>query len=152
MDEADILSTKIGIIVGGVLRVFGTPLHLKRKYGRGFKLFVSFVKPRILLSNENLDSPPRMSRGDSLAAIEALFPVGKWKKLEHGGVTGSATYEFDEVTGADVDDGIGTVSRVLEAMDLRKEELGVEDWGLSQSSLEEVFMNIVKDDDADATQ
>ena len=37
MDEADALSTKMGIMVkGGIFKCFGTPQHIKDKFGTGF--------------------------------------------------------------------------------------------------------------------
>ena len=38
MEEAEVLSNRIGIMAKGTLRCLGTQLHLKQKYGRGFKL------------------------------------------------------------------------------------------------------------------
>ena len=137
MEEADILSTRIGIMALGVLRCVGTPLHLKRKYGRGFKLTLSFYKE----SDRNADM---LSRQDAFKFIETeILPIDKWRKIDQAGITGSATYEFD-------DDGKGVVSKILDLMEEHKVKLGVEDWGISQTSLEEVFLNIVKDGDADA--
>jgi ABC-type multidrug transport system ATPase subunit len=138
MEEADILSARIGIMALGTLRCLGTPLHLKKKYGRGFTLTLSFYK--------DADRKPEMlSRADAGAKIEStILPQGKFRKLDQAGVTGSSTYEFD-------DDGSGVVSRLLDQMEAMKESLGVEDWGISQTSLEEVFLNIVKDSDADGS-
>ena len=36
------------------------------------------------------------------------------------------------------------VSKVFEEIDPKKEELAISDWGISQSTLEDVFMEIVK--------
>ncbi|RKP20418.1 hypothetical protein ROZALSC1DRAFT_28087 [Rozella allomycis CSF55] len=44
----------------------------------------------------------------------------------------------------------GTISRLFEHIELRKKEQGIQEWGLSQTSLDEVFLNIVQEDDADA--
>ena len=38
MEEADALSTRIGIMAYGRLQCVGTQLHLKNKYGSGYKL------------------------------------------------------------------------------------------------------------------
>jgi len=36
------------------------------------------------------------------------------------------------------------VSKVFEELELKKDELAISDWGISQCTLEDVFMEIVK--------
>jgi ABC-type multidrug transport system ATPase subunit len=43
MEEAEVLSDRIGIIVQGHLKCLGTQFKLKRVYGRGFKLIINLV-------------------------------------------------------------------------------------------------------------
>ena len=46
MEEAEALSTKMGIMVrGGVFRCFGSSQHIKNKYGTGFELEIKIHKP-----------------------------------------------------------------------------------------------------------
>jgi ABC-type multidrug transport system ATPase subunit len=46
MEEAEALSTKLGIMVrGGVMRCFGTSQHIKSKFGEGFEIQVKVSKP-----------------------------------------------------------------------------------------------------------
>ena len=42
MEEAEVLSDRIGIIVKGQLKCLGTHLKLKRIYGQGFKLVINY--------------------------------------------------------------------------------------------------------------
>merc|ERR1711879_159711 len=42
MDEAEVLSSRIGIMALGSLRCIGTPLHLKHKYASGYLLTVNY--------------------------------------------------------------------------------------------------------------
>lgn len=45
MEEAEALSTKMGIMVqGGKFRCFGTPAHIKDKFGSGFEIEVRMKK------------------------------------------------------------------------------------------------------------
>ena len=45
MEEAEALSTKLGIMVrGGIFRCFGTSQHVKSKYGVGYELEVKVKK------------------------------------------------------------------------------------------------------------
>lgn len=134
MDEADILSSRIGIMSKGTLRCLGTPLELKQKYGSGFKLTISFKKDASITAK---------IRNDACREIEKLLP-SDFKRLNQGGVQGTINYEFNDISGS------GTISRILDSMEPLKDSYGIEDWALSQSSLEEVFLNIVSDGDADA--
>lgn len=46
MEEAEALSTKMGIMVrGGIFRCFGSSQHIKNKYGTGFEIEVKIGKP-----------------------------------------------------------------------------------------------------------
>ena len=49
MEEADALSTRIGIMAYGRLQCVGTQLHLKNKYGSGYKLTM------VLKNNANIN-------------------------------------------------------------------------------------------------
>lgn len=42
MDEAELLCTRIGIMVKGDLKCLGNQLHLKNKFGQGYSVRVSF--------------------------------------------------------------------------------------------------------------
>ena len=46
MEEAEALSTKMGIMVrGGIFKCFGSAQHIKNKFGTGFELEVKIAKP-----------------------------------------------------------------------------------------------------------
>lgn len=50
MDEAEALSTKMGIMVkGGIFKCFGSSQHIKNKFGTGYVLE---IKVRTLADNE----------------------------------------------------------------------------------------------------
>ena len=71
MEEADLLSSRIGIMAKGVLRCVGTPLHLKRRYGRGFKLTISFRKDAEI-AQDDVSQKPKQDRSEALRIIEGL--------------------------------------------------------------------------------
>ena len=122
MEEADICCQRIGIMAHGVLRCLGPQLHLKQKYGSGFK--ISFLAQP--------DAKETASR-----FIESLLPPG-WKKLDSFATT--ASYEFKPL-----DDDI---ARLFDKVEAGKKENGIDDWGLSQTTLDEVFVKIITDADA----
>lgn len=51
MEEAEALSTKMGIMVkGGIFRCFGSSQHIKNKYGTGYEVEVKIRK----ITNEDI--------------------------------------------------------------------------------------------------
>jgi ATP-binding cassette, subfamily A (ABC1), member 3 len=46
MEEAEALSTKMGIMVrGGIFKCFGSSQHIKNKYGTGYEVEIKIKKP-----------------------------------------------------------------------------------------------------------
>jgi len=46
MEEAEALSTKMGIMVrGGIFKCFGSSQHIKNKFGTGYELEIKIRKP-----------------------------------------------------------------------------------------------------------
>lgn len=143
MEEADVLCSRIGIVAKGQLVCIGTQLHLKNKYGEGYHLSVT-VKP------ENQD---RVKRFATLPTCHLFcsFVSSMYKsaKLESA-YSGILSYQIsrDEVS----------ISDLVLIMKNKKDEYhvgnchliyviyGILEWGISQTSLEEVFLNIIKDE------
>ncbi|KAF9208694.1 hypothetical protein BGZ59_010494, partial [Podila verticillata] len=125
MEEADILSDKIAIMTLGRLRCMGTSLHLKELYGSGFRLNVS-------------SKPGRLA--EACAAIEQNLMRGmQYRRLDK--FTNATTFEFEVSTSGDLSRIFGALSRPGLYAD-------VEDWGISQTTLEDVFIKIVTDGDS----
>ncbi|KAF9307177.1 hypothetical protein BGZ74_009883 [Mortierella antarctica] len=125
MEEADILSDKIAIMTLGRLRCIGTSLHLKELYGSGFRLDVS-------------SKPGRLA--DACASIEQGLMRGmKYRRLDK--FTNATTFEF-EVSKS------GDLSRIFGALSQPGLYADVEDWGISQTTLEDVFIKIVTEGDS----
>lgn len=60
MEEADILSDRIGIMAKGRLRCIGTSIRLKSRFGTGFIANVSFKRStngQTLLNRDEVDTP-----------------------------------------------------------------------------------------------
>ncbi|ORX90745.1 hypothetical protein K493DRAFT_265395 [Basidiobolus meristosporus CBS 931.73] len=124
MEEAEVLCNRIGIMAHGTLRCIGPQLRLKEVYGNGFKLTYNCV--------------PNMSAQAS-SFIEGLLPEG-WKKIDS--FVTSTSFEFMPVP--------GYIPVLFEKIETNKHQYGIIDWGLSQTSLEEVFLRIIQDADANA--
>ncbi|CAG8750890.1 20260_t:CDS:2, partial [Gigaspora margarita] len=121
--EAEVLCNKIGIMSRGTLRCIGAPSRLKQLYGRGFRLNFS-------CKNENLEK--------ATVYIETLLPLSA-KKLYSFAT--KVSYEFEARP--------GFLSKIFKEIERDKEENGIDNWGLSQTSLEEVFLNVIGEIDTE---
>ncbi|KAI9328048.1 hypothetical protein DFJ73DRAFT_904539 [Zopfochytrium polystomum] len=124
MEEAEAVCQRIGIMSKGVLRCYANPLRLKELYGTGFRLF--------------FNSPPEHT-ARACEWVESILPPG-FTKLD--AFATNTSYEFAS--------GPGVMSRLFEIMERGKEQAGILDWGISQTTLEEVFLRIISENDADA--
>ncbi|KAF9586403.1 hypothetical protein BGW38_005680 [Lunasporangiospora selenospora] len=124
MEEAEVLCAKIGIMAKGTLRCIGNQIRLKELYGRGFKITFASRSGETERASAYVSSllPPDAKRLDSFVTQES--------------------WEFEATP--------GLIQRLFEEIEAHKHEHGIDDWGLSQTTLEEVFLRIIQDTDADA--
>lgn len=125
MEEAELLSDELTIMAHGTLRCFGSPSHLKAKFGGQTFLTVS-VQP----SNCDEVAAALTAR---YSAFSLVFTSRDKRSLR---------FRYS-----------GSKDGLLEIMDdLQKGQVsdGILSFGVRQSSLDDVFMNIVKEADADA--
>ena len=116
MDEADALAQRIGIMVKGKLQVIGSPQHLKSVHGGGYRLELQGATA----TAEKLT-----------ALVHTSFPSAKVLEA-HGGYQ-----SFEVARGFDM-------AKVFRELERAKAELGLENYTLSQTSLEQVFLNIAE--------
>ncbi|KAI9329182.1 hypothetical protein BDR26DRAFT_872834 [Obelidium mucronatum] len=124
MEEAEALCSRIGIMAKGTLRCIANSLRLKELYGSGFRVYFN-------------TNPEDMVR--ACGWVETLLPAG-FKKIDSFATMTS--YEFPSAS--------NIISNIFEKMELGKSPHGILDWGISQTSLEDVFVKIISDDDANA--
>ncbi|KAG0033431.1 hypothetical protein BGZ81_008517 [Podila clonocystis] len=133
MEEADVLSDRIAIMTSGQLRCIGTSLHLKELYGSGFRLSVTSKPGRLQEACQSIEEKVLGSR-----------PFKRTDKF-----TNATVFDFN-IGQATNEAGVskGELSSVFRSL-LQKEQFpDVEDWGISQTTLEDVFVNIVTGADA----
>ncbi|KAJ3445892.1 atp-binding cassette transporter subfamily a abca [Anaeramoeba flamelloides] len=117
MEEADSLCDRIGIMANGILRTIGESQELKSRYGKGFKLMVHC----------NAEDDEKVKN-----FIKKTFPNAN----EMNSLAGTSNFEVpsDEVV----------LSEVFQILEEQKNDLGILDWGISQTTLEEVFHEITR--------
>jgi ABC-type multidrug transport system ATPase subunit len=128
MEEAEALCTRIGIMAKGELRCIGSAQHLKSKYGKGYTLTVN-----LLPSDEEIQQQEKL--GDfvmnNLSCGEGtlLSSINRTKKFL---VPRNAST---------------SISNIFKQMEQNKAALGIREWGLTLSTLEDVFVSTVAEED-----
>ncbi|KAK5574544.1 hypothetical protein RB653_009797 [Dictyostelium firmibasis] len=121
MQEADILSDRIAIVSQGKLQCIGTQSHLKQKFGDGYSVRVDIEANFI-----NTHNPTELiKRFSPSATLSESF-------------NGSYMYRLPRDT---------IISDLYEYLVLNKEQYHLQEWSLSQTSLEDVFLKISANDD-----
>ncbi|KAJ3435390.1 abc transporter a family member 1-related [Anaeramoeba flamelloides] len=118
MEEADILSDKIAIIAAGKLRCVGSSLHLKNKFGAGYRITMIIEEGTLNEIKEII----KEKLSNVLFVSESLVTL----TIE---IPRSNTHDLPEF---------------FEFLDLNKDELFISDYSVSMTTLEEVFLNIAK--------
>jgi len=118
MDEAEVLSDRIGIMAFGTLRCLGSPQHLKTSMGQVYHMKINY-------------SPENKEMAESY--VRELFPNAVLIR------TFKASSEF-HVKQSEVQ---VQVSEVFGFMENNSKDHRIDDWSFSQVGLEEVFQMIV---------
>lgn len=129
MEEADILSDRIGIMAKGRLRCIGTSIRLKSRFGTGFIANVGFVE------NPN-GTPADTTDMNSREAVKRFFKhnLGVAPKEENKSfLTFVIPHEKEE-----------QLTMFFEELQKREAAFGIADIQLALTSLEEVFLNIAR--------
>ncbi|CAH3162242.1 unnamed protein product [Porites evermanni] len=118
-EECEALCTRLAIMVNGRLKCLGSPQHLKHKFGEGYTLLAR-------VSSNTPDTAPLKQ------FIESSFP-GSVLKDEHQGMV---HYHIPDtsITWAQL---FGAIERV-------KLNFNIEDYSVSQTTLDQVFLNFAR--------
>ena len=139
MEEADALCDRIAIVCKGRLQAVGSQLRLKAKYGDGYTLNVTMAL-----------SPTAAPTPDAAAAraeafVRSFISPGA-TLLSRVGL--SATFLLPRVhvpqAGAGQAAAALDVAGVFALLEARKADAGIVEYGIGQSSLDEVFIRVVE--------
>ncbi|KAM9095061.1 phospholipid-transporting ATPase ABCA7 isoform 2-T2 [Sarcophilus harrisii] len=160
MDEAELLGDRVAMIAGGQLRCCGSPLFLKSRLGTGYYLTLVKQRPTVLLKagkdqdhgklerswNKGLESkegnPANTTDvGQLLTLVQKLVPEAQLvEELGHEVVL---TLPY---AGAHN----GAFGELFQELDKHLEELGISGYGISDTTLEEIFLKVAEDNGVDA--
>jgi len=120
MEEADIICNRIGIMSHGALKCIGPNVRLKNKFGEGYMLKISF--------EDQMEKK-------IIKLIKKKLPTAELSES----FSGSMTFR---IPSKDL-----VMSSLLKMMIKKKDKFSIYDWGITQSSIQDVFLNIIKNDE-----
>jgi len=119
MEEAEVLSSRIAIMAHGRLRCIGSQSRLKQALGGGYRITINY---------------PAGKREEVDALMARVYPGGSKQR----DFQGSALYLAPSAGG-------GSVASLFRAMESAAREGLIEDWGIGQATLEDVFIKVTED-------
>ncbi|XP_055359678.1 retinal-specific phospholipid-transporting ATPase ABCA4-like isoform X2 [Betta splendens] len=121
MEECEALCTRLAIMVNGTFKCLGTIQHLKYKFGDGY---VVTVKVRAAKAG----SPPPLEPVEGF--MESCFPGCVQRERHHN------TLQYHIAS--------SSLARIFQLVLANKERLGIEDYTVSQTTLDQVFVNFAR--------
>ncbi|XP_036941074.1 retinal-specific phospholipid-transporting ATPase ABCA4-like [Acanthopagrus latus] len=121
MEECEALCTRLAIMVNGTFKCLGTIQHLKYKFGDGYVVTMKIKAAKAGLS-------PDLEPVESF--MESSFP-GCVQREKH---YNTLQYEIAS----------SSLARIFQLVVANKERLSVEDYSVSQTTLDQVFVNFAK--------
>ncbi|XP_059176012.1 phospholipid-transporting ATPase ABCA3-like [Physella acuta] len=119
MEECEALCTRLAIMVNGQFKCLGSIQHLKNKFGEGYTFTAKVAYPPD-------GGPPNMA--PLMEFINSTFPRSKLTDIHENMINYHIT------------DTQLTWSQMFGEMERARERLGIEDYLVSQTSLEQVFI------------
>merc|ERR1711968_242469 len=119
MEEADVLCDRLAIMADGKLQCIGRSFQLKRRFGKGYTFTLTLH-----------DKSDEASKGLE-TYIKSLFPSAALISEPIGG-TSKFEISRDEVV----------LSKVFSRLQQDMKAQGIVDWGLTETTLEEVFLKL----------
>ncbi|XP_006136436.3 ATP-binding cassette sub-family A member 13 [Pelodiscus sinensis] len=128
LDEAEVLSDHIAILQHGQLRCYGSPSYLKETYGQGYSLTLT-KKPSVF----EIEEPKYTVQVTSL--VQSYVPEAFLKENSGSELTYVIPAKADKIS----------FKGLFQALDENLEHLHVTGYGISDTTLEEVFLKLLQD-------
>jgi ABC-type multidrug transport system ATPase subunit len=126
MDETEALCTNIGIMVNGELKCLGSLQNLKSKYGEGYSLIAK------IKLNEANETDARIDLVDKFVSFITSHFVDKCKLKESR--DGFVNMHINE-------NSASVLSKMFSLIENNKQEFAIEYYAVTQTKLEQIFLN-----------
>ena len=131
MDEAEILSDRIGIIVNGKLKCLGKQLKLKKVHGKGFKLSLNLIPYE---NKEDEDKLITMRKEYNTKCIKSVFPNAELVE------------SYKNVMVFEISNEEFNAEVCFNTIEENKKEMYISNWSVSQVSLEDIFIKLTENE------
>ncbi|KAF9424045.1 hypothetical protein HW555_000754 [Spodoptera exigua] len=131
MEECEALCSRLTIMVNGRFQCFGTPQHLKNKYSEGFTLII-----KMKMEDRDNDTASINSSRSTVDAIKEYVGQNFQNPRIMEEYQGLLTYYLPDRSMA--------WSRMFGVMERAKRDLEIEDYSISQTTLEQIFLQFTK--------
>ncbi|XP_031740232.1 ABC transporter A family member 1 isoform X2 [Cucumis sativus] len=137
MDEADELGDRIAIMANGSLKCCGSSLFLKHKYGVGYTLTLVKSAPTVSVAADIIyrHIPSAVCVSEVGTEISFKLPISSSSSFE------SMFREIENYMQRTVSNSAINCSLETSA-DIEKDHLGIDSYGISVTTLEEVFLKV----------
>ncbi|XP_044222425.1 glucosylceramide transporter ABCA12 [Thunnus albacares] len=126
LDEAEVLSDRIAFLEKGGLKCCGSPFYLKDKLGQGYKLTLT-------KKVQNLESEP-LDNAELKSFVQAHVPEARLKEAQGGDLV----YSLPPFTSSNA----SSYRSLMTALDANLDSLQLGGYGISDTTLEEVFLHL----------
>uniref|UniRef100_A0A3Q3D2R3 ATP binding cassette subfamily A member 4 n=1 Tax=Hippocampus comes TaxID=109280 RepID=A0A3Q3D2R3_HIPCM len=126
MEECEALCTRLAIMVNGTFKCLGTIQHLKYKFGDGYVLTMK-------LKAAKAGAAPDLEPVE--AFMESSFPACVRREKHYN------TLQYHIAS--------SSLARIFQLVVSNKERLGIQDYSVSQTTLDQVFVNFAKQQTAE---
>ncbi|KAI5736463.1 hypothetical protein M8J76_003487 [Diaphorina citri] len=147
MDEADLLGDRIAIIAAGKLQCCGSSVFLKNSFARGYYLSLDMKsapqKYKTITQDHNhtdhsSTQPSSDPVPDVTQLIRSFLPAANIHKISGSEVT----YVLPQDPAS-----MGAYVSLFESLSENRAKLGIDSYGISDTSLEEIFLKIASEGD-----
>ncbi|KAM3865832.1 retinal-specific phospholipid-transporting ATPase ABCA4-like [Diretmus argenteus] len=121
MEECEALCTRLAIMVNGTFKCLGTIQHLKYKFGDGYVVTMKIKAARAGVAPD---------LGPAEAFMESSFPGCVQRERHYN------TLQYEIAS--------SSLARIFQLVVSNKDRLSIEDYSVSQTTLDQVFVNFAK--------
>lgn len=137
MEECEALCSRIGILVNGAMKCIGPSQHLKSRFGRGFQVDISTA------SNDS---------ANARAFLLQHFPEAEKLEDYAGKMKYKILHKKGQGAGGASSPGLGDkaawrLKDIFALIERHKESVGISEYSVSQTSLEQVFIQFARKGD-----